>query len=284
MASRGFNWDKKISLKEIAQYYEERLRELDAKHSSLESEYESLKVENSELRSNFDEVRSLQLELKRELATLKKERLDEFTENMAAALREQLIITDNLRRSLVFPSFLQNSSLLRAVRDGKIPERTEIHREEKVRSTVSRICEMKGVGDVYIHDLERLRLLVWNSKMYLSESEILALVMTLRDYAEIYILKHEPQDVVSYCRLIGFDVTYSSADSSYKVSAADFVFYSRNVFGSRYEMGRQRVENGYVFVDYRTLGKLVREFFRESLKAAFESVDRKKAFSLRKED
>ena len=27
MTSKGFNWDRKISLKEIAQFYEDRLRE-----------------------------------------------------------------------------------------------------------------------------------------------------------------------------------------------------------------------------------------------------------------
>ena len=42
----NFNWEKKISLKEIAQFYEDKLRELDSKQNSIIS---NLVKENEEL-------------------------------------------------------------------------------------------------------------------------------------------------------------------------------------------------------------------------------------------
>lgn len=58
MTSKGFNWDRKISLKEIAQFYEDRLRELDGKARSLE---ESLKKYEDSVKNIMDAIRALDI-------------------------------------------------------------------------------------------------------------------------------------------------------------------------------------------------------------------------------
>ena len=56
MTSKEFNWDRKISLKEIAQFYEDRLRELDTKRESIVAEIESLRSHLNLLKAKSDEV------------------------------------------------------------------------------------------------------------------------------------------------------------------------------------------------------------------------------------
>ena len=58
MTSKEFNWDRKISLKEIAQFYEDRFRELDGKTRSLE---ERLKKYEDSVKNTMDAIRTLDI-------------------------------------------------------------------------------------------------------------------------------------------------------------------------------------------------------------------------------
>ena len=64
MTSKGFNWDRKISLKEIAQFYEDRIREADSSLSRIKEEMigleKRIKEAESELQKGASERKRLQ--------------------------------------------------------------------------------------------------------------------------------------------------------------------------------------------------------------------------------
>ncbi len=53
---REFNWDKKISLKEIAQYYEDRIRELDARYQEVMGNFKDLSNKYGGLLNKYQDL------------------------------------------------------------------------------------------------------------------------------------------------------------------------------------------------------------------------------------
>ena len=78
MTSKEFNWDRKISLKEIAQFYEDRLRELDGKFQRLSTQAEVF-CENS---SNLIE------EVTRKADALLEERISQRISDLSKKIRD----------------------------------------------------------------------------------------------------------------------------------------------------------------------------------------------------
>ncbi len=65
--SLKLNWEKKISLREIAQFYEDKIRELDSRYQYLEEKIEALSKKNLELINEFENYSKAKREINREL-------------------------------------------------------------------------------------------------------------------------------------------------------------------------------------------------------------------------
>ena len=290
MTTKEFNWDRKISLKEIAQFYEDRLRELDGKARSLE---ESLKKNEDAVKNIMDAIRTLDTKSEAIYSDIRQK--EDNVSNIEKSIRS-LVDSDS---ALVFRVsqemsksgrhlFLSNFNPYLISRTGKSrPDNRQLAIAEKVYRVVRSVMDdpwddqkKENLGEqtgeshnlMYLLDEYVVNYCLTRS---ISEGNLEEVMIGLRDLFE-YSLYLKWEGIELWRRAFGLlgiyveRVTYAGA---YGVPIWLFFGYIGHLTGDRYDPFRYRVHNNAVdFVPTEVIVKILREYYYSILVAASDLI------------
>ena len=288
MTSREFNWDRKISLKEIAQFYEDRLRELDGKAHSLE---ESLKKNEDAVKNIMDAIGALDTKSEAIYSDIR-QKADNVS-NIEKSIRS-LVDSDS---ALVFRVsqemsksgrhlFLSNFNPYLISRAGKSqPDSRQSALAEKVYSVVSSELEdttkysenlrnQIGEGNplTYLLDEYVMNYCLMRS---ISEGILERDMVRFRDLFEESLYRSWKGVVLWQVALEILDIYVEKVtfEGAYGVPIWLFFGYIGNLTGDRYDPFKYRVHNNAVdFVPTEVMVKILREYYYSILVAASDLI------------